>query len=208
MAADLSLLVDPFEAEITGILGALLLDDGFQLRPFFTRRHPLEQARLWRQSRTTTEVHTAASMLAREGAVYLRGLLLSVGPQHGKWATNALPGQSWHQWDEAIDCFVMEHGRAVWRRDHPGYRRYAEKAREAGLTAGFFWRHQDAVHVQAREGRVRSLFTWAQIDQDMQRRFGVPAEPAETLDEIVEGGSIEDLVQAAEKITRELERRK
>lgn len=174
MSRDLTLLTGPFAEEVPVLL-ADLFREGYQLRPFFTLRDPWVQARLWRQSRMTQEIHSAAAELAREGAPFLREVLLSVGAQHGRWATNALPGQSWHQWGEAVDCFVQEHGHAVWRRTHPGYERYATLARERGLTAGYFWKRQDAVHVQKREGKVRSLYTWAQIDEAMKERFGETA---------------------------------
>lgn len=206
MAADLALLVDDFEADVRRLL-ADLLREGYHLRAFFTRRNPWDQARLWRQSRTTQEIHRVAAMLAREGAPFLRDVLLSVGSQEGRWATNALPGQSWHQWDEAVDCFVQEHGTAVWRRSHLGYLRYAELARERGLVAGYFWRSQDAVHVQKRGGRVRSLYTWAQIDVEMRSKFGLSEEitttrsdPAAVRLAGLAALSTEELVELAEEL--------
>lgn len=214
MARDLTLLEDDFETQV-GHLLAGLLRDGYHMRPFFTLRTPWEQARLWRQSRTTQEIHNVAAMLAREGAPFLREALVSVGPQMGRWATNALPGQSWHQWGEAVDCFVLEHGKAVWRRSHPGYQRYAERARELGLHSGYFWSRPDAVHVQKGEGKVRSLYTWAQIDEQMRRRFGESEEAA-----IIQPDhaarrlaglaalSTEELVEMAEEITGLLEQRR
>lgn len=168
----LDLLVPGFKPKVEGLLGALMRE-GFHLRPFFTLRDPWTQARLWRQSRGIQEVNRAAEMLARERAYFLRQALVEVGPQHGRWATNALPGQSWHQWGEAVDCFVLEGSRAKWSRSHPGYKRYAELAEGMGLTAGYFWpgSKQDAVHVQVRTSSVRSLYTWAKIDEEMRNRF-------------------------------------
>lgn len=171
MARDLSLLRDDFEADARQLIADVLRVDGWTMRSFFTRRSPWEQARLWRQSRGSAEIHRAVAQLEREGAPFLANVILSVGPQHGRWATNALPGQSWHQWGEALDCFALVDGRAVWSRQHPAYRAYAERAREMGLTAGFFWRRQDAVHVQRTSGTVRAKWTWPEIDAIM-RYFG------------------------------------
>ncbi|GAK49224.1 hypothetical protein U14_00443 [Candidatus Moduliflexus flocculans] len=38
----------------------------------------------------------------------------SVGPQYGDPVTNALPGCSWHQWNEAVDLFWVIDGKAEW----------------------------------------------------------------------------------------------
>lgn len=214
MSRDFTLLVNPFEKEARRLL-ADLLREGVQMRAFFTQRIPWDQARLWRQSRTTQEIHLAAAMLAREGAPFLREVLLSVGPQEGRWATNALPGQSWHQWGEALDCFVLEHGKAVWRRTHPGYLRYAELARERGMHPGYFWSRPDAVHVQWRERRVRSLYTWAQINAEMLSRFGssedasiIRPDPAGRRLAGLAALSTEELVELAEEIAGILHERR
>lgn len=171
MAADLDLLRFDFQPKVEEILAACLRD-GHHLRPFFTRRNVWVQARLWRQSRSTPEIHRAAAMLEREGAPFLRKVLLEVGPQHGRWATNALPGQSWHQWSAAVDCFVLEKGRAIWSRAHPGYHLYANQARDRGFEAGYFWTRPDTYHVQQLTDSVRSRYTWAQIDAVMRFHFG------------------------------------
>ena len=73
---------------------------GVEMRPFFGLRDPAEQARLWRRSRTTEEITEALMMLRREGADWIADILSGVGPQHGRWATNALPGQSYHQYGD------------------------------------------------------------------------------------------------------------
>lgn len=169
MSRDMDLLRPSFREPFVKTLRDVQLKDGFTMRVFFTQRTPWVQAKLWRQSRSSKEVAEAARMLDREGASFLSEVLISVGPQHGKWATNALPGQSWHQWGSAGDCFVLADGRAVWSRRHAGYKAYATRARDNGLTAGYFWqRSPDAVHVQEFSGSVRSQWTWADIDALMR----------------------------------------
>lgn len=171
MSRELSLLRDDFESKVRRVIRVVQVEDGFTMRPFFTRRSPWEQARLWRQSRGTKEIHEAVKRLEREGAPFLAKVLLEVGGQHGRWATNALPGQSWHQWGEAVDCFALVEGRAVWSRRHPAYKAYAERAVNEGLHAGYYWRRPDAVHLQLGSGSVRGRWSWPEIDAIM-RYFG------------------------------------
>lgn len=149
---------------------------GVTMVPFFTLRDPYTQARLWRQSRSRAEVEAAISDLKREGATYLAHCLESVGPQHGKWATNALPGYSWHQWGRALDCFWLVDGKAEWSDrkggDRNGYRVYAEIAKRIGLTPGGYWkRSKDWPHVQHVWLEVDDVHTPRRVDEEMQYRW-------------------------------------
>lgn len=172
MSRDLSLLNPTFNTQVETML-ARCLEKGYELRPFFTLRDVREQAKLWRQSRPRDEIQRAITKLRSESAPYIAQILEAVGPQFGRWATNSLPGQSWHQWGLAVDCFVVdENKRAIWSSKHPGYQCYADEARAQGLTAGYYWTRQDAVHVQGPSQGVRSKYTWAQIDQTMRDKFG------------------------------------
>jgi len=172
MSRKLEVLNNDFCPIIKGVL-VTVLEKGHELRPFYTIRTPAEQSKLWRQSRTTEEIRRVADRLVHEGADGMARILLLVGPQSGRWATNALPGQSWHQWGEAIDCMVIsEFGRAVWSSGHPGYQVYAEEAKKQALVAGFFWKKRDAVHVQYRSESVRASYTWKEINETMLTRFG------------------------------------
>lgn len=149
-------------------VGQLLLNckrEGFDLIPFFGLRSIQAQAKFWRQSRTGYQVREAILLLQRKGAPYLAEVLQGVGPQHGRWVTNALPSQSWHNHGLAIDCFVMEDGKAIWDAGHPGYECYAEQAKNLGLTAGYYWSNKDAVHVQQSDKGVLEIYTWPQLDE-------------------------------------------
>ncbi|HEX2190155.1 MAG TPA: M15 family metallopeptidase [Longimicrobiaceae bacterium] len=178
MAASIDLLVPPFRAATVELLDACGRT-GVEMRPNFTLRTPFEQARLWRQSRTTEQVRAKVREFRERGAHFLAFCLESVGPQHGAHVTNAPPGLSWHQWGEALDCFWVVDGRAEWsitRRVNGvnGYRVYADEATRMGLTAGGFWQSlADWPHVQLRAasgpGRV---FPLLRIDDEMRRRFG------------------------------------
>jgi hypothetical protein len=171
MDCDLKRLEPEFKDKVLALLSECL-KLGYEMVPFFGVRDPWGQARLWRQSRTELQVNSAIEAMRGGGASFLSEVLSSVGPQWGKWATNALPGLSWHQWGEALDCFVVgSGGQAIWDAKHDGYSAYARVAYLSGLEAGHFWEKRDSVHVQKRRDRVLSLFSWAEIDAVMQLRF-------------------------------------
>ena len=146
---------------------------GIQVRSAHMARNPWTQARLWRQSRTRERVEQAYRQLEHLGMVWLRAVLEDVGPQRtGPWLTNALPGQGWHQWGEAIDYFILNpDGSANWDGNHRGYLVLGEEAARLGLTAGYFWKHRDPGHIQMRRERVRDVYTPSQIDQLMKERW-------------------------------------
>jgi hypothetical protein len=151
---------------------------GYEMRPYFTLRTPEEQAKLWRQSRTGQEIEARIQDLEAKGAPYLARVIREAGPQNGAKVTNAIPGLSWHQWGEAMDCFWLVDGGAEWstRRKidgHNGYAIYAEEAERLGLTAGGHWQSfKDWPHVQLRaDSNPGKQFSLAEIDAEMMRRF-------------------------------------
>lgn len=148
---------------------------GAQMRPFFTLRGPGVQAKLWCQSRSVAQIEKQVAALRLAGAHWLADLLNVQWAKTGPAVTNALPGLSWHQWGEAIDCFVLgADGKAVWDVRNPAYRIYGEEALRLQLEPGVFWpRFSDAVHVQMRTASspLRVGMSWAEIDGEMRRRF-------------------------------------
>jgi peptidoglycan L-alanyl-D-glutamate endopeptidase CwlK len=167
--------LDPaFKSSILTLLGKVNSESqDYQLRVFYTLRGCTEQAKLWRQSRSSEEIRRGVHELRRAGADWIADCIVDCGPQHGRWATNAKPGQSWHQWGLAVDSFVAAGGRAVWNSSHRGYQRYAAIAKELGLEAGAYWRRRDAVHVQRDNCRVLDKYTWREVDENMRQRFNV-----------------------------------
>lgn len=141
--------------------------------PYTGIRDPWEQARLWRQSRTTTTVEKAIDRLRKDGAEFLAKVLKDVGPQSGEHVTNALPGFSWHQHGEAADCYWQKDGAPEWD-NLEGYKVYAEIAVEQGLTAGGYWAGlKDWPHVQLRSAAgPGSVYSAAEIDVLMRSLFG------------------------------------
>lgn len=166
MSRDLADLVPAFQP-----LASQLITNcsacGVEMRPCFTLRTPQEQAVLWRSSRTKEQIDTALVQMQAAGAHWLASVLESVGPQAAKQeSTRALPGLSWHQWGEAIDCFVVENGTAVWSGG--GYYVYSNEAHKLGLTTLSFER----VHAQMRkQGSPLDLWSWAEIDAKMKDKF-------------------------------------
>lgn len=145
---------------------------GVDLRVYTTVRGPLLQAKLWRQSRTIEEINRTVKRFRQEGAEYLATLIEDAGPCYGRWATNNPPGLSWHQWQEAVDAYVVsDTTRAIWTPLNPGYAVYAEEAKKLDLTACYYWEHRDAVQVQYRSQQVVDIYSLAEIDREMRKRF-------------------------------------
>lgn len=147
--------------------------DGFWVVPYMTIRDPWEQAKLWRRSRTFQQCSQMIKDLKTADAEFLAECFLDVGSQPtAPWATNAIPGLSWHQWGEAADCYIQgKDGSAIWDSAHPGYECYATRAKERGLEAGHFWKSKDSVHVQFRKGRVLEMYSLSEVDSIMIERF-------------------------------------
>lgn len=175
---DLSALVAAFRARVVALLDRCAAR-GTPMRPYFTLRSPFEQARLWRQSRARQEIEAKIAELKSKSAPFLADCIARVGPQHGDPVTNAVPGLSWHQWGEAVDCFWLVNGQAEWSPKKKingvnGYQVYAAEAQTAGLTAGGLWpRFKDWPHVQLRSANSPlGVMTLVEIDRTMKERFG------------------------------------
>ena len=158
---------------------AKCLSKGVEMRPSQTVRTPLEQAKLWRQSRTRSDIVAQINRFHLDGAEFLAFCLDSVGPQSGDPVTNAPPGLSWHQWGEAMDCFWVVDGSAEWSTRRlvagvNGYQVYAEEAKRLGLTPGGYFRSlKDWPHVQLRtDSSPLGPLTIVEIDREMKARFG------------------------------------
>ena len=178
MPIEVAQLVPSFRGKLEGLLEDCQAQ-GVEMRPYFGIRTPFEQAVLWRQSRTGEQVARKIAELKEQGASFLAHCLESVGPRNGPPVTNALPGLSWHQWGEAVDCAWVVAGKTEWSTQKQvgganGYRVYAEQAKALGLEPGGFWKSlKDWPHVQLRQaGSPLKVMGLAEIDGEMERRFG------------------------------------
>jgi hypothetical protein len=172
---DIRQQLDPLFVELMDRAFEQLLSEGYVLRPFSGTRRPLEQAILWCQSRTPLEAELIARRLHDERAVYLAAVIRRAMKicSPGRWATNNLPGQSWHNFGLALDVHVVsEDGRAVWGPKHAAYARLADVARSLGLFPGFDLVRQDVVHVQLAPETVRTARgPWALVDRELETTF-------------------------------------
>lgn len=178
MAIDLNELDPAFRAKVQDAL-ARCAGRGVVMRPYNGLRSPLEQAKLWRQSRSSEEIADRIADLQAKGAPFLAKCIEDAGPQNGDPVTNAIPGLSWHQWTEAVDCFWLVDGRAEWSTRKlvgglNGYQVYAVEGEAAGLTAGGHWTSlKDWPHLQLRkDASPLNTMGLQDIDREMNKRFG------------------------------------
>jgi peptidoglycan LD-endopeptidase CwlK len=178
MAANLDLLIPEFRSVVNNLI-LNCKSRGIEMRPNEGVRDPFQQAKIWRQSRSIEEINQQIQLLQSKNAPFLVHCLQSVGPQHGDHVTNALPGMSWHQFGEALDCVWIVGNKMEWSLTRQvnglnGYMVYANEAKKLGLDAGLLWNSfQDAPHVQFRKASSPlKVFSYTEIDQTMQQRFG------------------------------------
>jgi hypothetical protein len=178
LAEYLADLDDGFASKVEELLEACR-KRGQPMRVFYSVRHPLTQAKLYRQSRPWSRIERAIEALQAAGAPFAAECLIEAGPQSGRWATNAVPGNSWHQFGEAVDAGAWIDGEISWDTQPgaaggPGdafYRGWSSRANDLGLTA-LGPSLGDWVHVQAQvAGAPERLFSWPEIDSRLRERF-------------------------------------
>ena len=157
---DLTLL-DPDFQRIVPTFIHTMVNKGYTIVPDSGLRSVQQQAILWRQSRPTSIINEQIECFHENGCDYLADVLDGVGYQNGKWATNALPGYSWHNWGQAIDCLIVPGTR-------DDYKIYADTAVSLGLTAGYYFTHQDMDHIQLNAHEIPTLYTMKQINDHFQ----------------------------------------
>jgi hypothetical protein len=166
-------LKDPFRAVIADVTKA-----GFEVVPFSTLRTPADQARLWRSSRSKGVIGNMVRRLRGFNANYVANVLENVGPQFPEpgqkgHKTNAIPGESWHNYGLAVDCYGKDKGGDMtWDPDHEVYQVYHEAALANGLHLGPDW---DAVHIQFSEGHnPRKVYgSYVAMDEALRAYHGV-----------------------------------
>jgi peptidoglycan L-alanyl-D-glutamate endopeptidase CwlK len=178
MAIDLNTLVPEFKAKVEQLL-ANCKTAGYPMSPNYAIRKPVDQAKLWRQSRSGAVVQQKIDDLRAQGCDFLADAIVAAGPQNGPHVTNAIPGLSWHQWGEALDCVWIVDGKDNWSLDlkvngKNGYAVYADQAEAIGLNAGGHWvSFKDWPHVQLRSAaNPLNVMTLKQVNDTMKQRFG------------------------------------
>jgi peptidoglycan LD-endopeptidase CwlK len=173
----LDLLVSDFRPLVKKLLDNCQ-NRGVIMIPFQTMRSPFLQAQYWRQSRNVAEVNKVIQQLKQKKANFLVSCIERAPETQGPKITNALPGFSWHQWGEAIDCYWQVNGSPEWDCDRMvdginGYHIYAEESLKLKLTPGFYWDSiKDAAHVQKSEAASPlSLYSVRRINDIMKAIF-------------------------------------
>ncbi len=127
---------------------------GVKLLVYCTLRPLEEQARYYRRSRSYKEIKAKMDELKKRGLGFLADVIEKVGPQVGEWATNAAPGESWHNYGEAFDAVPLKGRKGLWnyKKHEHEWDVYGKVARQQKLEWGGTWRHKDFPHSQLREG--------------------------------------------------------
>ena len=113
---------------------------GLDVLIYCTFRSLEEQAILYRQSRSLSEIKAKAKQLTTTfNRLDIMDILLGVGPQHGPHVTNAAPGQSLHNYGYAFDGVPMVGGKPMWNSSHPSWQTYGQCARSVGLEWAGDW---------------------------------------------------------------------
>lgn len=177
MTIDLDELVPEFRAAVGKLLSACE-DEGVFMEPYLGSRNPLEQARLWCQSRTPRQINQEIKNLRSMGADFLALCIEWAGEQDGPLVTNAIPGLSWRQWGEAIDCVWIVDRREEWSNNIQvnglnGYRIYAQQAAILGLTYDEDPKRRNGYgHVRLRSlSSPLQVYSLEEINEAMKERF-------------------------------------
>lgn len=159
MTIDLTLLDPIFMAKCQALLDGCA-SEGVLMVPTYGIRTLEAQAKLWRQSRSTKEIAIEIQTLYGVEAPYLAKILAEVGIQPTKpWATNAIPGLSWHNWGQALDCMhKLDDGSFEEDGDAPGYKVYGQFAKGLGLRWGGDFTKADPGHVQLNQKELTSIY--------------------------------------------------
>lgn len=134
---------------------------------YCTRRTLLEQAKLYRQSRSATEIALKIDELKERGYLSLAKAINAAGPQFGQHVTNAGPGESWHNFGFAFDAVPVSEGKPVWNTISPLWSKFGRAVEEAGLVWGGSWKKfPDYCHVQVHSGtNPLVIYRPAQVDE-------------------------------------------
>lgn len=162
-------LLDPIFASKAQELIQKMKDKGYKIYPYSGLRTVQEQAILWRQSRPTVIINEQIKLFRENDCDFLADVLHDAGPHSGKWATNALPGYSWHNWSQAMDCLIG-YTWSDFNEVQNEYKVYADEALKIGLTPGYYFSHSDGVHVQFNTHEIPTLYTMKEINDHFKNR--------------------------------------
>jgi hypothetical protein len=137
-------VLDPFLASVKA--------DGIEVLVYCTKRGHDEQARLWRQGRSGRVISNTCLDLMRRGEravdegedggsflIWQALTIEAVGPQYQlRQVTNAMPGDSAHNWGLAVDLVPVVDGNLAWA-DERLWERVGVLAEAAGVEWSGRW---------------------------------------------------------------------
>jgi hypothetical protein len=135
--------------------------------------HPKEQAKLWRQSRSDSQIDLMIGELHANDAPFLVKLLTEAATKPGVHMTDELPGYSWHNWGQAYIYTVLgEDGRDLLPTSNV-YKKTAELAKDVGLTAGFYLKPKQPYLIQLSTYKSPiNEYSVQEISKAMERLYG------------------------------------
>lgn len=130
----------PFFAKQVEALKELCLKEGFPITIYCGRRSFEEQAAIYGEGRTKSQIEMAA-LNYKTQAVRDR-FLKTCRPKSGKRKTNALPGKSFHQYGLAIDgAPLMEDKKNIdWSERNPEWLIWAKLGETLGMESAARWK--------------------------------------------------------------------
>ncbi|HEU5292937.1 MAG TPA: M15 family metallopeptidase [Cyclobacteriaceae bacterium] len=170
-------LTKDFNDKVEGLLKNCLAR-GIEMRPTEGLRNPVVQAKYWKQSRLQSEIDSKINELLDLNCSFLATVIRISDYSKGPKITNAIPGNSWHQWGEALDCGWVVDGKFLWSLSHKinglnGFEVYAEEAVKLNLEPGLLWQSiKDGPHVQLRDiSSPAQVYSLQEINFVMEKRF-------------------------------------
>lgn len=161
---------------------AVCLAAGLDVLYYGSSRLPTEQARLYAEGRTRADVLNKADALAERGYLRFADILRATGRVGGRVVrTNAGPGESWHQFNEAVDGVPMLNGKPVFEERGPWWDRdrfryvwdvFGRGAAKAGLAWAGNWRgFREMPHLQLRfEGNPLEIYNPDDAEKVLRER--------------------------------------
>ena len=151
---DLNQLVPKVKQNANTVL-EVCKEAGFELLIYCTLRDLNEQAKLYRQSRSWSEIKVKIDKFRNRGHNFLAQIIEEVGQCNGPHVTNAAPGESWHNYAEAWDAVPLINGKCAWKygdaKEH--WEAYGEAVRQVGMYwAGDWISFREYPHAQLRKG--------------------------------------------------------
>jgi peptidoglycan L-alanyl-D-glutamate endopeptidase CwlK len=156
----------PFMRERVAELRARLVNQGVQHVVASTLRDLESQAVIFRTGRPFSDptfpknlggdIKTKLEKFRARGLDFLAEVVMRVGPQagaRGRIITKAAPGESWHNYGEAVDIYPLAGGKLITDADDPAWQVYGRAVEASGLEwAGRWTGFVEMPHAQLREG--------------------------------------------------------